>query len=90
VGELPTKEYGYSTAKIVYSNNAYAEEIMKCPHLKQWLVATCAIDENVYVPSAFQLHEYCNTKGHKKCPFFAKSFSKKKEVKYPIPLREYA
>jgi hypothetical protein len=66
------------------------EAIMKCPYLKRWLVATCMIEDKIYVPSIFQLQEYCKTKGHKKCPFFMKNFSEKEEVNGRIPVSEYA
>lgn len=68
------------------------EEIMKCPHLKRWFVATCKIEEMnmIYVPSAFQLQEYCKTKGHKKCPFFIKNLSENEEMNGQVPVREYA
>jgi hypothetical protein len=86
-GEVTTEEHRYFMAEIM---QLYMEEIMKCPHLKLWLVATCKINEKAYVPSAFQLHEYCKTKGHKRCPFFAKSFSQKKQVDDRTRLLEYA
>lgn len=66
------------------------EEIMKCPHLRRWTVAACRIDEKVYVPSVFQLEEYCKTREHKKCPFFVKYCSESKRVNAQVPVREYA
>ncbi len=66
------------------------EEAMKCPHLRRWTVAACRIDEKLYVPSVFQLEEYCRTREHRKCPFFVKRLSGRKEVNGPIPVREYA
>jgi hypothetical protein len=56
----------------------HLEEIMRCPHLGLWAVAACRIDETaVYVPSDFQIQEYCKSKCHKKCPFFVQSVTVK-------------
>ncbi len=63
---------------------------MKCPHLKSWTIAACKIDEKMYVPSVFQLEEYCRTRAHKKCPFFVKNISRNREVNNGIAVREYA
>jgi len=46
--------------------------IMKCPQLNHWSVAACKILDEIYVPSEFQLQEYCRSKKHKKCPFYAR------------------
>jgi hypothetical protein len=87
MGEVPTGGHGHSTTEIP---NPYMEELMKCPHLRRWTVAACRIDEKVYVPSVFQLEEYCKTSGHRKCPFFVKSLSVKKDANGRLPVREYA
>ena len=87
MGEAPTKWCEYSKAEIPCP---YMEEIMKCPHLRRWTVAACRIDEKVYVPSVFQLEEYCKTREHKKCPFFVKYCSENKKVNAQVPVREYA
>ncbi|MBF0505410.1 MAG: hypothetical protein HQL09_01120 [Nitrospirae bacterium] len=42
---------------------------LKCPYLTRWLIYTCQAGEDPYVPSLFQLEEYCKSKQHKKCPF---------------------
>jgi hypothetical protein len=42
---------------------------MKCPYLMKWITYACKVKEKIYFPSAFQLQEYCKSKGHKKCPF---------------------
>jgi len=42
---------------------------LKCPYLTKWLIYTCQAGEDPYVPSLFQLEEYCKSKQHKKCPF---------------------
>jgi len=62
---------------------------MKCPHLRRWTVAACKIDDRVYVPSVFQLEEYCKKREHKRCPFFMK-YCSEKNVNAQIPVREYA
>lgn len=65
---------------------------MKCPHLNRWIIATCKIDDRTYVPSVFQLDEYCKTRGHKRCPFFVKGAGKmnrKKGASTPIRVGEY-
>jgi hypothetical protein len=45
---------------------------MKCPYLIKLPFSTCIACEKPYLPSIFQLHEYCKGKYHKKCPFFLK------------------
>ncbi len=45
---------------------------MKCPNLVEWVdwvILLCKAGERPYVPSLFELEEYCNTENHKKCPF---------------------
>ncbi len=41
---------------------------LKCPYLTKWIIFTCQAGEVPYVPSLFQLEEYCKSKQHKKCP----------------------
>ncbi|MCL4475998.1 MAG: hypothetical protein M1508_07210 [Nitrospirae bacterium] len=45
---------------------------MKCPQLNRRPVAACKVLDGTYVPSEFQLQEYCKSKKHKKCPFYAR------------------
>ena len=52
---------------------------MKCPHLQKWVVSVCKADADPYVPSNFQLHEYCRTKRHNKCPLYSKDMVKVRE-----------
>lgn len=47
----------------------YVAKAMKCPHLLKWMVS-CEALEGPYVPSMFELEEYCRTRSHMKCPFF--------------------
>ena len=77
LGEVAAEKHGYFTAEIVYP---YMEETMKCPHLRPWLIATCKVEDKMYVPSVFQLQEYCKTKSHKKCPLFLENIAVKREA----------
>lgn len=46
---------------------------MKCTHLKTVsTVSCCKASERPYVPSLFELGEYCRTTDHRKCPFYLK------------------
>lgn len=45
---------------------------MQCPNLVEWVdwvILLCKAGEIPYVPSLFELEEYCKTESHKKCPF---------------------
>jgi hypothetical protein len=48
----------------------------RCPHLKKQVIATCRAEDKAYVPSIFQLHEYCRSRDHRKCPFYLNNFAK--------------
>jgi hypothetical protein len=63
------------------------EDPMKCPHLNRWIVATCKIGERIYLPSVFQLEEYCRTKDHKKCPFLVRDARAKRETTDEVPVQ---
>lgn len=50
---------------------------MKCPYLEKWVIAACRAasitgiaGEKPYTPSLFQLHEYCKSKEHRRCPLY--------------------
>ncbi len=43
---------------------------MQCPNLLKWIVSSCKAVERPYVPSLFELEEYCRTGDHRKCPFY--------------------
>ncbi len=43
---------------------------MKCPHLVCWVIASCKAGDKPYVPSIFELDEYCNGLHHAKCPLY--------------------
>jgi hypothetical protein len=44
---------------------------MKCTHLiESGDISACSALDKPYVPSLFELVEYCKTIDHKKCPFY--------------------
>jgi hypothetical protein len=43
---------------------------MKCPYLSGDYTYRCEAENKLYVPSDFQLHEYCKAKRYKICPFY--------------------
>ncbi len=46
---------------------------MKCTHLVAGRnVSACSALETPYMPSLFELGEYCRTVDHRKCPFYLK------------------
>lgn len=46
---------------------------MKCTHLiASRYISACSALDKPYVPSLFELGEYCKTTDHRKCPFYLK------------------
>ncbi len=45
-----------------------ADGRVKCPHLTGEKVQTCTESRQVYVPSLFELEEYCHTAKSARCP----------------------
>jgi hypothetical protein len=43
---------------------------MKCNHLVKGRISSCRALERPYVPSLFQLAEYCRRRQYRKCPFY--------------------
>lgn len=43
---------------------------MECPLLGGNYIASCTALKRVYVPSSFELDEYCRTVGHRICPHY--------------------
>lgn len=41
---------------------------MKCPHVEKWVTHRCTEVDGSYYPTPFQLHEYCLSNGHPRCP----------------------
>lgn len=76
MGKISNTEPSFVTSEII---TQYMEETMKCPHLEKWVVSVCKAKENLYVPSNFQLHEYCRTQSYRKCPFLLRNVTVKKE-----------
>lgn len=54
---------------------------MKCPHLIKWVISSCKAVDRPYVPSLFELEEYCRTRSHRKCPFYLREITDKAEFK---------
>ena len=46
------------------------EETMKCLFLKGRYMFSCSARREVYVPSIFELGEYCKSTRYKICPFY--------------------
>jgi len=46
----------------------YKVSSVKCPHLVKKVI--CSAIEEPFIPSIFELNEYCRKKDHKKCPFY--------------------
>lgn len=46
---------------------------MKCPHLVKWIISSCMASDRPYIPSPFELEEYCYTIRQNKCPLHIKS-----------------
>lgn len=43
---------------------------MKCPNLLSSMIFSCKADDSPYVPSLFELEEYCKGIEHEKCPLY--------------------
>ena len=67
VGEVSQSEPGEKGISIVVKSGKVN---MKCPHLAKWVISSCNAVEKPYLPSLFELQEYCRTKDHRKCPLY--------------------
>ncbi|TAN42693.1 MAG: response regulator [Nitrospirae bacterium] len=47
------------------------EQREKCPHLMLTDISSCVAGDLPYVPSIFELEEYCRNVRHLRCPFYA-------------------
>jgi hypothetical protein len=56
---------GFGSARAVLE-----EETMKCLFLKGRYMLSCSARREVYVPSIFELGEYCKSTRYKVCPFY--------------------
>ncbi len=54
----------------------------KCQYLSGKYMRFCSVSREPYVPSAFELGEYCATGRHQMCPFY-----QKKEFDLPMQKR---
>ncbi len=45
---------------------------MECPFLTGKFMFSCTAKKEVYVPSAFEIDEYCKTDRYKICPHYCK------------------
>lgn len=60
---------------------------MKCPSLEKWVILNqCHASwsqgsgkSSYYIPSIFQMEEYCKTRNHQKCPLYLDFISKTSE-----------
>jgi hypothetical protein len=43
---------------------------MKCPFMTGIYLSSCSANKEVYVPSRFELEEYCRDSRHRMCPFY--------------------
>jgi len=43
---------------------------MRCPLLIRRFILACQAVDKPYLPSIFELQEYCRTKAHRKCPLY--------------------
>lgn len=50
----------------------------KCAHLVNGKKAACKALNKVYVPSLFQLVEYCRSREYRKCPFYLRGIVESK------------
>jgi hypothetical protein len=46
---------------------------MKCGFFTGKFMMTCKANANVYVPSSFEMQEYCGSIRHKVCPFYSRA-----------------
>ncbi len=46
---------------------------MKCRFLTGKYLLACKAEGKVYMPSSFEIQEYCNSKRHKICPLYFKA-----------------
>ncbi len=49
---------------------------MKCPFLKGDYVSSCKAIEEIYIPSQFEINEYCRSKNYNVCPLYRQYIDK--------------
>jgi len=60
---------------------------MKCPFLSGEYMLSCKALREVYVPSIFELDEYCKNIQHRMCPFYIKNEGEPNSGSYPAAKR---
>jgi hypothetical protein len=45
---------------------------LRCPYLTGKYFKSCSVSKEPYVPSAFEMEEYCISSRHSMCPFYGK------------------
>jgi hypothetical protein len=53
----------------------FTETIMECPHLAGDFMKYCVAEKAVYLPSIYELREYCSHQQHRVCQFYLRSSS---------------
>ncbi len=56
---------------------------MKCAYLSGTQMLYCTVSKPIYIPSLFELEEYCTTPRHKKCPLACGPSQKGKDHSNP-------
>jgi hypothetical protein len=60
---------------------SYAVILMECNFLSGRYMLKCIVGPRSYVPSSFELGEYCKTKQHRICPlYFARQCEQRKNT----------
>ncbi|MEJ2184263.1 MAG: hypothetical protein P8Y66_12200 [Nitrospirota bacterium] len=52
---------------------------MKCPLLEGNYISCCHASRDIYVPSGFELKEYCTTSTYRACPLYLRARSGSEE-----------
>lgn len=45
---------------------------LRCPYLTGKYLISCSVSREPYVPSAFEIQEYCISGRHSMCPFYGR------------------
>lgn len=63
---------------------------MKCPYLVRCAISKCKAAKPSYMPSLFELQEYCGvSKNFKKCPLFHNLAGRKKDILQLLQLSDF-
>ncbi len=86
VGQIPTKKKGKVLQKkqtfadifrlnisfMMIITGAREDNSMKCSYLSGNYFLTCGVEDKEYMPSSFEIQEYCKSDRHKICPLYFK------------------